>query len=126
MTRNPRPTQDRATRQRSRQTGWLNAPRTWGPKYVDASPSERRGRLLPNEPRKDTRAAGFRSSGRPIFTPILRRAYRPHGLGRKPYDWTTLLEIAVKMPLNISRGFGGHPGTATSTGSTLETRPQLA
>ena len=83
-------------------------------------------RLLPNEPWEDTRAAGFRSSGQSIFAPIVRRAHQRHGLGCTPDDSTTLLEIAVKMPLNISRGFGGHPGTATSTGSTLETRPQLA
>jgi hypothetical protein len=36
------------------------------------------------------------------------------------------LETAVRMPLRIRRGLGGHPGTATSTGMTLDTRPQLA
>jgi hypothetical protein len=36
------------------------------------------------------------------------------------------LVIAVRMPLKIRRGLGGHPGTATSTGITFDTRPQLA
>jgi hypothetical protein len=35
-------------------------------------------------------------------------------------------EMAVRMPLKIWRGLGGQPGTATSTGITLDTRPQLA
>ncbi len=38
----------------------------------------------------------------------------------------TPLEMAVRMPLRICRGLGGHPGTATSTGITLDTRPKLA
>ena len=38
----------------------------------------------------------------------------------------TGLEMAVRMPLKICRGLGGHPGTATSTGITFDTRPQLA
>src|SRR6202035_4940106 len=33
---------------------------------------------------------------------------------------------AARMPLSRSIGDGGHPGTATSTGITLATRPQLA
>ena len=48
-------------------------------------------------------------------------------LGRVPgVESLAHLEIAVSMPLIICRGLGGHPGTATSTGTTLDTRPQLA
>src|SRR5512139_8186 len=35
-------------------------------------------------------------------------------------------EIAVRMPCMSATGVGGQPGTATSTGMTLATRPQLA
>lgn len=34
--------------------------------------------------------------------------------------------IAVSMPVNSACGVGGQPGTATSTGMMLATRPQLA
>ncbi len=34
--------------------------------------------------------------------------------------------IAVNIPRMIAYGVGGQPGTATSTGITLDTRPQLA
>ena len=34
--------------------------------------------------------------------------------------------IAVKIPCMIASGVGGQPGTATSTGITFDTRPQLA
>ena len=33
---------------------------------------------------------------------------------------------AVRIPRRISSGGGGQPGTATSTGMTLATRPQVA
>jgi hypothetical protein len=33
---------------------------------------------------------------------------------------------AVRMPLKIRVGLGGHPGIATSTGITFETRPRVA
>ncbi len=36
------------------------------------------------------------------------------------------VEIAVSIPCMIANGVGGHPGTATSTGITFDTRPQLA
>jgi hypothetical protein len=49
-----------------------------------------------------------------------------HTLLRKREVSDTGLEMAVRMPLKICRGLGGHPGTATSTGITLDTRPQLA
>jgi hypothetical protein len=34
--------------------------------------------------------------------------------------------IAVRMPCMIAVGVGGQPGTATSTGMTFDTLPQLA
>lgn len=34
--------------------------------------------------------------------------------------------IAVRMPCMIRAGLGGQPGTATSTGMMLETRPRVA
>ena len=34
--------------------------------------------------------------------------------------------IAASMPCISATGVGGQPGTATSTGTTLDTRPQLA
>jgi hypothetical protein len=34
--------------------------------------------------------------------------------------------IAVKIPCISAVGVGGQPGTATSTGITFDTRPQLA
>ena len=43
--------------------------------------------------------------------------------GRLRYDRVL---IAVSMPCMIANGVGGHPGTATSTGITFDTRPQLA
>ena len=36
------------------------------------------------------------------------------------------LAMAVRIPCMIATGVGGHPGTATSTGITFDTRPQLA
>ena len=36
------------------------------------------------------------------------------------------VEIAVRIPCNTAVGGGGHPGTVTSTGITLETPPQEA
>jgi hypothetical protein len=36
------------------------------------------------------------------------------------------MAIAVSIPCMIASGVGGHPGTATSTGMTFDTRPQLA
>jgi hypothetical protein len=35
-------------------------------------------------------------------------------------------ERAARMPARIRVGLGGQPGTATSTGMTFDTRPQLA
>ena len=35
-------------------------------------------------------------------------------------------DTAVRMPCRIAIGGGGQPGTATSTGITFDTRPQLA
>ena len=40
------------------------------------------------------------------------------------YGFLTL--IAVSIPCMIASGVGGQPGTATSTGITFDTRPQLA
>ena len=34
--------------------------------------------------------------------------------------------IAVNIPCISATGVGGHPGTATSTGITFDTRPRLA
>lgn len=36
------------------------------------------------------------------------------------------IAMAVSIPRMMASGEGGQPGTATSTGMTLETRPQLA
>src|SRR6185312_16196666 len=36
------------------------------------------------------------------------------------------VDSAVRIPCRIRVGLGGHPGTATSTGITFETRPKLA
>lgn len=41
-------------------------------------------------------------------------------------NYLILRRTAVRMPRNISTGSGGQPGTVTSTGTTLATRPQLA
>ena len=43
--------------------------------------------------------------------------------GRLRYDRVL---IAVSIPCMIANGVGGQPGTATSTGITFDTRPQLA
>lgn len=37
-----------------------------------------------------------------------------------------VLVMAARMPARMRCGLGGQPGTATLTGMTLETRPQLA
>jgi hypothetical protein len=49
-----------------------------------------------------------------------------HTLCRKLEVAGTALVIAVNIPPRICRGLGGHPGTATSTGITVETRPHVA
>ena len=41
-------------------------------------------------------------------------------------NYATRRRTAVRMPRRMSTGGGGQPGTTTSTGITLATRPQLA
>lgn len=49
-----------------------------------------------------------------------------HGAWRELPGGSLLPLTAARMPCRIRAGLGGHPGTATSTGMTFETRPQLA
>jgi hypothetical protein len=42
------------------------------------------------------------------------------------HTWVVLPVTAVSIACNIAVGVGGQPGTATSTGITLATLPQLA
>ena len=53
----------------------------------------------------------------------LQRKKHNEQAGRLRYDRVL---IAVNMPCMIANGAGGQPGTATSTGITFDTRPQLA
>jgi hypothetical protein len=46
--------------------------------------------------------------------------------GQRVADFVVAAQTAVKMPVRMRLGFGGQPGTATSTGITLPTAPALA
>ena len=70
-----------------------------------------RGDVRPGGARRQHRNRGRSAPPGRLIAPA------PHGLRRA---------TALRMPRRISNGGGGQPGTATSTGMTLATRPRLA